>query len=288
MSIIRYPGGKTKLAAKLVGTIRNHLDAAGVIAEYREPFFGGGGVGLRVLCDCPEFARAWLNDADPAMACLWRSIAREPASMRLILGCLEPSVAYFRLYKKLLRGIDRPEDLAPYDPTSVACMKVACHQLSYSGLGTMAGGPIGGESQASKYDVGCRYNPEGLGRGVAAANKLMAGVELRPEVCTCLDFEEILRAPGDAFVYLDPPYFKAGPGLYQVAFAHDDHVRLAHALRDETRPWLLSYDRHPVIEDLYGGWATIEEVPITYSINGSVKTSELLIGNLDPAVMAWA
>jgi DNA adenine methylase len=214
------------------------------------------------------------------MACLWRAIVDQPASLRLILGCLEPSVAYFNLYKKVLLGVTHPDDLSDFDPVSVAAMKVACHQMSYSGLGTMAGGPIGGAGQASKYDVGCRFDAARIARNIATARDILTSVELHLDVCTSLDVEEVVRAPGEAIMYLDTPYYKAGPALYQVAFTHDDHVRLAQILRHEGRPWLLSYDRHPVIEELYGTWASVEEVSISYLINGAVRSSELLISNV--------
>jgi DNA adenine methylase len=280
--ILRYPGGKAKIAAKIVGIIKDRLNKSGEINEYREPFFGGGAVGLQVIRDCPEIGRFWFNDADPTMACLWQSVVQRSDSMRVILGCLDPSVDYFHFYRSFLRGIERPDDLGHFDRASIACMKISCHQMSYSGLGTMAGGPIGGAKQESKYDVGCRYDAQRISGKIAHVRDLLNSVELHPEVCTCLDFEEVVRAPGDAIIYLDPPYYKAGPGLYQIAFDHAAHERLAHMLRSEERPWLLSYDRHPVIEGLYGGWATIEEVPISYSINGAVKTSEWMISNFDP------
>jgi DNA adenine methylase len=276
---MRYPGGKAKVAHTIVAIIRNWFDLSGGTPEYREPFFGGGAVGLRVVRECPEFSRYWLNDYDPAMACLWRAVVERPSSLRLILGLFEPSVGYFRYYKRLLKRVDRPEDLVGYDPVSVAAMKVALHQMSYSGLGTMAGGPIGGVDQSGKYDVGCRFDADRIAKRVYEARDLLASVSLHPEVCTCLDFEAVFTAGGDAVFYLDPPYYKAGPGLYQASFTHHDHVRLADVLRGDDRPWLLSYDRHPVIEGLYGGWAFIQEIAISYSINGAVRSSELLISN---------
>ena len=85
--------------------------------------------------------------------------------------------------------------------------------------------------------------------------------------------------PGEAFFYLDPPYYAAGPQLYQFAFTHDDHIRLARLLRRESRPWLLSYDDHPVIYDLYAGWSRIEKLEVGCSINGCNRKQELLISN---------
>jgi hypothetical protein len=67
--------------------------------------------------------------------------------------------------------------------------------------------------------------------------------------------------------------------LYQHYFHHEDHVRLASILRQEGRPWLLSYDRHPVIAELYSGWSKIDEVPVTYSTGKPTTKVEYLISN---------
>jgi site-specific DNA-adenine methylase len=85
-AILRYPGGKSKIAKTITNIIRTWLESAEGSPEYREPFFGGGAVGLRVVRECPEFSRYWLNDYDPAMACLWRAVVERPSSLRLILA----------------------------------------------------------------------------------------------------------------------------------------------------------------------------------------------------------
>ena len=38
----------------------------------------------------------------------------------------------------------------------------------------------------------------------------------------------------------------------------DDHERLADLLRQTTHDWLLTYQDHPAVWELYEGWATIE------------------------------
>ncbi len=149
-------------------------------------------------------------------------------------------------------------------------MKLAAHQMSFSGLGTCAGGPMG--ERLSRYD------PERLSGKIGACRKILGSSQLRAQTCTCLDFERLFE-PGKALFYLDPPYYKAGPALYQFAFSAADHERLASILRRESRPWLLSYDEHPTIHDLYRGWSRIEAVEVGYSINSRTRKTELLISN---------
>jgi site-specific DNA-adenine methylase len=49
MSILRYPGGKTRLAKQIVRIIKRILQHLTDITEFREPFVGCFAVGLGVL-----------------------------------------------------------------------------------------------------------------------------------------------------------------------------------------------------------------------------------------------
>lgn len=52
--------------------------------------------------------------------------------------------------------------------------------------------------------------------------------------------------------YVDPPYVLAGDRLYSKAFGEADHRELAEYLTGECPyRWLLSYDNHPWIRELY-------------------------------------
>lgn len=80
---------------------------------------------------------------------------------------------------------------------------------------------------------------------------------------TVSDFAPLLRAPGDAIVFLDPPYYGEGDRLYRHKMSDADHLRLARMLRDCPHRWLLTYDDHPFIRRLYR-WAKVETVTAVY------------------------
>ena len=181
-----------------------------------------------------------------------------------------PGNDYYQDDTEILRSISDLREVREHPPGLVAAMKLAVHQMSYSGLGTRAGGPMS--------DRMCRYNVERLNARIETCHEILSSVKLRHGTCNCLDFEKLF-SPGEAFFYLDPPYVKAGPQLYQAAFTQSDHERLARRLRRESRPWLLSYDDHPVIHQLYGGWSRIDQVEVGCSINGCNRKTELLISN---------
>lgn len=208
------------------------------------------------------------------MAALWHTVIHNPTSLRVFVEILPeamrlfPANDYYQDDTEVLRSISNTSDTRKYPPGLVAAMKLAVHQISFSGLGTRAGGPMTNRL--------CRYSVERINAKIETFSDILSSVRLRHGTCTCLDFEELF-SPGDAFFYFDPPYVKAGPQLYQVAFTQADHERLARLLRKESRPWLLSYDDHPLIHRLYGGWSCIAQVEVGCSINGCNRKKELLI-----------
>ena len=71
------------------------------------------------------------------------------------------------------------------------------------------------------------------------------------------DFEVTMREAEVSFAhlsrlyYLDPPFYDKGSRLYRLPFCQADHERLAELLAGLVQPWVLSYDYHPEIVDLY-------------------------------------
>jgi DNA adenine methylase len=279
-SLMRYAGGKQGMLRHILPRLARMILDIGPDAEYREPFLGGGAVAMAILKEHPG-RPGWLNDADPAVANLWDCVIHRPHSLKMVVDefihVLDADSFYF--FQRKLKSIRTPDDLAEYDSSWIAFIKLATQQLSYSGLGTRAGGPMGGQHQSKPYSIGSRYNPARLRCTIDEFRSILSATRLRENTCTCLSFERLF-APGEAVLYLDPPYVKAGPDLYQMSFAQADHERLAGLLKQESRPWLLSYDDHVLVRELYQGWSQIEEVPMRCSINGSRPQIELLISSL--------
>ncbi len=263
--LFRYPGGKKKILDKL-------LKCLGTMPiPYREPYFGGGSVGLAVLAYKQAQGGAWINDFDPGIAAVWETIRDRPAELQSLVGAFTPNVDDFKQYRSnLLANLDQ-------SPVDRAFQKIAVHQMSFSGLGARAGSPIGGNNQPAgiKYDIACRWNAQNLIDRIGVIHRLLQGVRI-----THLDFEQVLQEPGKSFVYLDPPYMKVGADLYQYSHNLADHHRLARILKGSEHTWLLSYDDHHEVRALYDG-CPIFEVPLTYTINGAARKHELLICSPD-------
>lgn len=258
--MIRYPGSKAKITRQILSHFPHEFMAPlwqQRRLEYREPFFGGGAIGFAVLKQLPNRAHIWINDKDYGIACLWKSVYEDPSALVEEVQRFRPSVdAFFRFKEE--------DGRSDGDPVRVGFQKFALHQIGWSGLGYMAGGPLGGVKQRSEYNVDCRWNAVRHVkkiREIHDALRRFASVKI-----TSGDFAPLIEnAPSHAFIYADPPYYEKGPALYKHSMSDDDHRRLASLLRACRAPWVLSYDDHPFVRDLFR-WAEVRGVALTYTV----------------------
>lgn len=263
MSFFRYPGGKSKLRNTISKYINSYLSLHEnkLDLEYREPFFGGGGIGLKFIADNPQWKKIWINDKDVGIANLWTAVIRYPGELKQMVQKFTPSVEAFDQYKtELLDG--------KLEGVECAFKKLALHQISYSGLGTKSGGPLGGRKQKSKYKIDCRWSPDYICKKIDKLHNQFSALVIKNQGCTSLDFTDLIKSKEDAFLYLDPPYYVKGNDLYQCGFTEEDHKRLADTLESATHSWILSYDDCPKVRELYK-WAEIETISVNYSITAT-------------------
>jgi len=262
-ALMRYPGGKTRLAKRIVPEIFAQGDLS--MVEYREPFVGGGSILHKLLSDT---RRIWINDVDADLAALHTSVMLYPDDLKERILAFEPSPDEFHRMKNELRL--GAVDIA-YRDTLVerGFYKLAVHRMSYSGLGTMGG---------ALSDTGSRWNPYELCRTIDHVHNLISKNSIRNNSCTSVDFNElILDDSRPAVLYIDPPYVAKGGECYEHSFTERDHIRLADALRRTPHGWVLSYDNHPLVRSLYGGWTDIQQISASYSAAGARVATELLI-----------
>jgi len=265
MSFFRYPGGKSKLRNDISKHLNVYADKLDL--EYREPFFGGGSVGLKFILDNPNWNKMWINDKDTGVANLWTSVIRHPDELKQMVQDFTPSVEIFDKYKGELQN----NGVIPKQKSEIVLYgfkKLAIHQISYSGLGTKSGGPLGGREQKSKYKIDCRWSPNYICKKIDKLHHQFSTLELKHQSCTSLDFADLISSKEDAFLYLDPPYYVKGNDLYQCGFTEEDHKRMAEALKAATHSWVLSYDDCTEVRDLYK-WAEIDVISVNYSITAT-------------------
>ncbi len=177
------------------------------------------------------------------MASLWTSVIQSPEELITRIESFTPNVEdYGRFKTDLLRCSTMPTQRV--QTTDIGFKKLGLHQMSYSGLGTKAGGPMS--------ELGARWSPVHLREKIHAVHELLRRVEIRENACTCLDFADVITdKTTNGFMFLDPPYWEKGNQLYQIGFGQADPERLAALLRETTHPWLLTHDDCAAIRDLY-------------------------------------
>lgn len=268
MSFYRYPGGKAKLKDVITRQIIPHLENSAL--EYREPFWGGGSIGMEIVT---HIKNLWINDKDPGISALWLAVIHDPEQLKEQIRNFQPTVQDFDQFK---------EDLLTGNQENLGFKKLVIHQISYSGLGTKSGGPLGGRKQESNYKIDCRWSPEYLCKKIDKIHNLLKNINTK---CTSLDFQDVILDPSPAFIYLDPPYYIKGNELYQHGFSQENHETLATLLQETSHKWLLSYDDCPQVRELYA-WANIQEINVNYTITTSRNKPELLITSENEANLA--
>jgi DNA adenine methylase len=281
--LIRYPGSKDRISNEVFELFPDDMKPSFPLwmsagkREYREPFFGAGAIGLRILESLPPASRAFINDRDPGIAALWRAVHDSPSELCACIASHRPSIGFYR------QCVDTDGD-PKLDPIERAFRKLVLHQQSFSGLGAKAGGPLGGWGQrgSEKYNLECRWNPVSLQVCVIKIAEILSRHTLR---ISCSDFESVISTDNQlAFHYLDPPYYEKGPDLYKFSMGPKDHLRLSKVLRRCRGLWALSYDDHPEVRKLYDGFP-IHQISLRYTVSVrrgvTRKNKEIVITNYE-------
>ena len=271
LSPLRYPGGKRRLVPYVAAALR----AAGKRPELMvEPFAGGASVGLELL-DFGFVERIALGDLDPYVIAFWQTVfedtdwlCEQVASVPLDLATWE--------WMKTARFTSRRS-------RALACLYL--NRTSFNGALHRRAGPIGGKSQTSDYDIGCRFPRERLVQRI----RRCAALADRVELISCDDAmkvvnttRELARQNGwDVFFYLDPPFWAKSQYLYRHTFTRTMHTQLAKSLRWLEDPYLLSYDPAPAIAALYAhDGLLVQEIELLYSGRATGGIPELVITNM--------
>ena len=151
LQALYYMGAKARQLPEIMPRLLPLLEQAD---EFREPFAGSGVVSLAVMARCPRLS-FWLNDRDPAMACLWWALRYHGPELVKLLEAFEPTPETFQALKVETDSlVNCPDDLN--EIIRIGFMKFARHQVSHSGYGS---GIRGGRYQ-EVFAIGSRWNVE--------------------------------------------------------------------------------------------------------------------------------
>lgn len=237
-SPLRYPGGKNCIFSFVSSLIsENNLDGC----KYIEPYAGGAGLALRLLYE--EYAESIvINDLDPFVYAFWDVCTTQPDRLIAWIEKTPVTVKSWQECKEIVRRADVE------DQFSLAASFFFLNRTNVSGV--LNGGIIGGLNQQGKYKIDARFNKTELIRRIEKISRFSGRIQV-----TNLDgvnlIEKFLLRKNNTFIYLDPPYYEKGSNLYLNAYKDEDHRRLSRHVKKLLTPWLLSYDNHSFITNLY-------------------------------------
>jgi DNA adenine methylase len=245
---LRYPGGKARFAPFIASVMQfNGLDGG----HYMEPYAGGAGVALELLFD-GVVTDVHINDADPAVHAFWLAATAHPDALISLVETAPINMDAWMHWRGVMRGEADASDVERGFAT------LFMNRTNRSGI--LKGGVIGGKHQAGTYQLDARFKRDVLVGRLRRIADHARGIHVH-----CLDALELLRHAGElmpakSLIYLDPPYYVKGSGLYRNFYHHEDHLAIARLLRQREfeRNWVVSYDNAEQILEMYSGVRCIE------------------------------
>lgn len=256
-SPLRYPGGKSRAVERILPQIPAN------IAEYRDPFVGGGSVYFGVRSLFKTRIRYVINDLNSDLSTFWRYV-------RDALDALVETITVFRDHyagngRELYEFLKDEQNMRSDFDRAVRFFIM--NRITFSGVMD-----AGGYSQQSFDTRFTASSIERLGNLHGALN----GCEIAND-----DYEPMVRRAGEnVFLFLDPPYYSATESrLYGVRgelHTGFDHERFATVMRECPHRWLITYDDSPFVRDLFS-FANVVEWELQYGMN-NYKQATAAIG----------
>jgi len=237
-SPLRYPGGKNCIFS-FVSNIFYENNLIGM--NYAEPYAGGSGLALRLLFE-GYVERIYINDLDKSIYAFWVSILDRPNEFCEWLENVDITIPNWNIYKNIQRNLDN-------EPTfEIAKSTFFLNRTNISGV--IKGGVIGGQEQTGKYKMDARFNKKDL------INRIQKIASLKDRIIVSnldgLSFvNKLNKKKEDIFIYIDPPYFQKGADLYMNFYSKKDHEKLSKFVSTLQKRWMVSYDSHEFILNLY-------------------------------------
>lgn len=263
-SPLRYPGGKSCLL-ELASTLLIHNGLCR--SHYAEPFAGGSGLALGLLYS-GYVAEISINDIDLSIWAFWNSVLFETDSFIDLVEKTPITVMEWQRQREIHRGNVNASTL------ELGFAAFFLNRTNRSGV-IKGGGVIGGLDQTGTYKIDCRFNVDDLVRRIRRVARYRSQIHL-----SCLDAHDFLdqcrTLPARSLLFIDPPYFKKGPGLYTSFYRTPDHEALARRIEQIETPWIVTYDDISEIRHLYAKQQQYS-FNLRYSLNTKRAGRELLI-----------
>jgi DNA adenine methylase len=238
ISPLRYPGGKNRIFP-FVSKLLDENGLRGI--RYAEPYAGGAGLALRLLLN-NFVSQIYINDRDIAIYSFWKTILKQNERFCDWIDSVSVDMDSWRFFRNV------QQNMRNADSFQIAQATFFLNRTNVSGV--LLGGVIGGNEQNGKYKMDARFHRKNL------IDRIRQIYEYRKQIFVSnqdgLQFmKRFEQQKKDIFLYMDPPYYQKGTELYMNAYNEADHIKLSQYLPQRQSNWLISYDDHPQILNLY-------------------------------------
>lgn len=274
MSVIRYPGGKSRKSIR--NLIISYIPQD--VLHYREPFCGGAGVAFGL--EKSRFQSIWINDINEHLISVFLALRDRPD--QFIAKCREIPIEQEGEEQESTKGtgkkynarLKRVFDSFKYNEEMDQALR-----YFFINRTVWAGRVTYDKAMSSRmyYSNPSGWNITTTDRMERTANAIK-GFNI-----TSVDYSELFNDQHDTLLYCDAPYlvdtnFNSGSKLYQYGFTKEDHIRFAELCSKSNNRIIISYDDNEFIRDLFSGFF-IYEHEWTYSgtTNSKKKTGKELI-----------
>ena len=273
-SPLRYPGGKGKVANFIkVLMLENQL----VGKDYVEPYAGGASVALSLLFE--EYADAiHINDLNAGVYSFWYAVLNDTDELCDRIMSVDLTMHEWH----------RQREVAATTTSSGVDLGFATFYLNRTNRsGIIKGGVIGGKTQHGDWRLDARFNRQDLIGRIRKIRRHRSRIHLSNQ--DAAEFLQPWTQNGQpaSFLYLDPPYFVKGQGLYDNFYTVQDHAALAEMVQRITHPWIVSYDAAPQTLSLYRPWRSLR-YSLNYSANTRGHGAEMMFFSADLSVPQFA
>ncbi|MDC5459233.1 DNA adenine methylase [Acinetobacter baumannii] len=237
---LRYPGGK----GKITSSIRLLLEHNGLVgSNYIEPYAGGAGVAINLLLE-NIVSSIHINDLNFPVYCFWETLKNNPEYLCKKIKDTDISMDEWYRQNAIFKNYQS------FDIKEIAFSTFFLNRTNRSGI--LQAGVIGGKKQAGIWKLDTRFNKENLIRRIEKIGSFSEKIKV-----TNLDAKDLIKnishtCSDDSFIYMDPPYYKKGKGLYQNFYEHKDHLLIAELIQTSNiKNWIVSYDHNFNITEFY-------------------------------------
>lgn len=262
---LRYPGGKGRLTRYLATLIEmNNLQDG----SYVEPYAGGGGLAVSLLF--LEYVRTiYMNDVSRPIYSFWKAVLDYTEDLCRLVTDTPVSMDQWHRQRHVL------DDAQSTDILELGFATLFLNRTNRSGI--IRGGVIGGKDQTGKWKLDARYNKVELVRRIQKVARYHDRIRLYSMDAAQFINEVVPGMLPRSLLYLDPPYYMKGEGLYEHHYRERDHEEIAELVQAITnRPWIVSYDNHPAVRELYAARRQ-QEFTLYYSANKRFSGKEIMI-----------